>query len=76
MSQLLYSEWCISERTLDEVETLESTLDNKKTTLLTAVCIAVSSDHRKLKVLATVLSKFEEMRLIGSKILRTYGKMM
>ena len=74
VSQLLYSEKCISERTLDEIETLESSADNKKTILLTAIHIAVSLDHIKLKIFATVLSKFEEMRFLGSKILRTFGR--
>ena len=74
VSQLLYSERCISEITLDEVETLENSADIKKTALLTAIHTAVSLDHLKLKVFATVLSKFEEMRFLGSKILSTFGK--
>ena len=74
VSQLLYSERCISEITLDEVETLENSVDIKKTTLLTAIHTAVSLDHLKLKVFATVLSKFEEMRSLGSKLLSTFGK--
>ena len=74
VSQLLYSERCISETTLDEIETLESSLDDKKTTLLTAISTAVSSDHKKLKVLGTVLSKFEETRSLANEILSTYGK--
>ena len=74
VSQLLYSERCISETTLDEVETLESSLNDKKTTLLTAISTTVSSDHRKLNVLATTLSKFEEMRLLGNNIHSEYGE--
>ena len=74
VSQLLYSERCISEITLDEVETLESPLDDKKTTLLTAVSTTVSLDHQMLKVLATALSKFEEMQLLGDNIRSEYGE--
>ena len=74
VSQLLYSKRCISERTLDEIETLESSADIKKTTLLTAIHTAVALDHLKLKAFATVLSKFEEMRSLGSKILSTFGR--
>ena len=73
VSQLLYSKKCISERTLDEIETLESSADNKKTILLTAIHIAVSLDHLMLKIFATVLSKFDEMRILGNKILIAYG---
>ena len=74
VSQLLYSERCISETTLDEVETLESSLNDKKIALLTAISTAVSSDHRKLKMLATTLNKFEEMRSIAHAILSKCGK--
>ena len=74
VSQLLYSEICISEITLDEIETLESSLDDKKTTLLNAISTAVSSDHQKLKILATTLSKFEEMRLLGDNIYSEYSE--
>ena len=73
VSQLLYSKRCISEITLDEMEATESSADNKKI-LLTAVCTAVSLDHLKLKTLAGVLSKFEEMRSLGNKILSAFGK--
>ena len=74
VSQLLYSERCISEITLDEVETLESSMNDKKTTLLRAISTAVSSDHRKLNILATTLSKFEEMSSIAHKLLNECGK--
>ena len=55
ISQLLFSEKCINEATLDVIETLEIPLDEKKATLLAAMHTA---DHKKLKVLATVLSSF------------------
>ena len=75
MSQLLYSERCITEVTLDEVETLEGMVDNKRKTLLFAVRNAVSSDHKNIKVLAKVLSEFEETRELADKLLNEYGKL-
>ena len=74
MSQLLYSERCINEVTLDEVETLQGVVDNKRTTLLSAVRAAVSSDHKNIKVLAKVLSEFEETRELADKLLNEYSK--
>ena len=74
VSQLLFSERYISEETLDKMETLEGPLDEKKTTLLSAIHTEVSSDHKKLKVLATVLSKFEETQGLSERIISEYGK--
>ena len=76
VSQLLFSERCISEETLDEMETLEieDILDKKKTTLLSAIHTAISSDHKKLKMLAMVLSKFEETKMLSQRIVNEYGK--
>ena len=74
VSQLLFSERCISEEILDKIETLKGTLDEKKTTLLSAIHTAISSDHKKLKVLATVLSKFEEMKTLSERIISEYGE--
>ena len=74
VSQLLFSEKYISEATLDEMETLERSLDEKKTTLLSAIHTAISSDHKKLKVLTTVLSKFEETKMLSERIISEYGK--
>ena len=76
VSQLLFSERCISEKTLDKMESLKGTQDEKKTTLLSAIHTAISSDHKKLKVLATVLSKFEEMKTLSERIISEYGKRM
>ena len=56
------------------METLESSLDERKAVLLTAICSTVLSDHKNLKVLARVLSKFEEMRSLGNKIFSEYSK--
>ena len=74
VSQFLFSEGCISEAMLDKMEVLKRSLDEKKTTLLSAIHTAVSSDHKKLKVLATVLSKFEETRVLSKKIINDYGE--
>ena len=74
VSQFLFSERCISEETLDKMETSEESLDYKKTTLLSAIHTAVSSDHKKLKDLATVLSKFEETQGLSERIISEYGK--
>lgn len=74
VAQLLFSERCISERTLDEIETLEKTLDEKKTSLLMAIHSAVSSNHKTLKLLAIQLSKFEEMKILSERVIHEYGK--
>ena len=74
MSQLLYSEKCISEVILDEVETLEVSIDNKRTALLSAIGTAVSSDYKNIKVIAKMLSKFEETREVADKLLNEYSK--
>ena len=74
VSQLLFSERCINEETLDKMESLKGSLDGKKTTLLSAIHTAISSDHKKLKVLATVLSKFEETKTLSERIISEYGK--
>ena len=78
VSQLLYSKRCISEATLDEMERIDQSrsLDDKKTTLLTAMQETVSSDYRKLKDIATVLSDVEETRDIANKIMTEYGKIL
>ena len=78
VSQLLYCKRCISEATLDEMERIDESrsLDDKKTTLLTAMQETVSSDYRKLKDIATVLSDVKETRDIANEILTKYGKIM
>ena len=74
VSQLLFSERCISEETLDKIESLQGSPDEKKTTLLSAIHTAISSDHKKLNVLVTVLSKFEETKILSERIINEYGK--
>ena len=56
------------------METLEVSLDKKKTTLLTAIRVSVFSDYRKLKEFATALLQFEETRTLANKIVNEYGK--
>ena len=73
-SQILYSERCISETTLNKMETLEGTLDEKKTILLSAIHTVISSDHKKLKLFTTVLSEFEETNLLSEMLTSEYGK--
>ena len=76
VSQLLYSKRCISEATLDEMERIgqSRSLDDKKSTLLTAMKETVSSDYRKLKDIATVLSDVKETRDIANEMMTKYGK--
>ena len=74
MSQLLFSERCISEATLDSMEGLKGSPDEKKATLLSAIHTAVSSNHKNLKVVGTVLSKFEEMKVLSDILINEYGK--
>ena len=74
VSQLLLSERCINEETLDKMESLKDTQDEKKATLLSAIHTAISSDHKKLNVLANVLSKFEETKILFERIINVYGK--
>ena len=70
VSQLLYSERCITETTLNEVESLEGSLYDKRTLVLKAV----SADHKNFKVLLTVLSKFDETRGLAESILSDHGE--
>ena len=78
VSQLLYCKRCISEATLDEMERIDQSrsLDYKKTTLLIAMQETVSSDYRKLKDIATVLSDVEQTRDIANGIMTKYGKIL
>jgi hypothetical protein len=73
IGQHLYSIGCISEKTLDEVETLESPADHKKRVLLKALKIAVVLDGKKLKLLASVLLKYDETKIIADNLTKDYG---
>ena len=66
VSQVLFSVECVCETTLDEIETLSVPVEEKKTILLSAIHPSVSLDHNKLKVLTTVLSKFDTEGLSNS----------
>ena len=68
ISQLLYAEECINEIALDEIESPEISLDDKKASLLAAVYTTVSIDYRKMNVIATVLSKFGKTKSIANSI--------
>ena len=46
----------------------------RKQLLLCTIRTATSSNHLKLKVLATVLSKFEEMMLLSEGISNEYSE--
>ena len=74
VSQLLFSERCINENALDKMESLQGSPDEKKTILLSAIHTAISLDHKKLKVLATALSKFEETKMLSERIISEYCK--
>ena len=75
ISQLLYAEECINERALDEIESPETSLDDKQKVLLAAIETAVFIDYRKLNVVATVLSKFGETKSIANSIRSNWSKL-
>ena len=70
VSQLLYSERCIDETTLQKTEALEGSLCDKRTLVLEAVSV----DHQKFKVFLTVLSKFDETRDLAESVLSDHGE--
>ena len=77
VSQLLYCKRCISEATLDKMERIDQgRLDDKKTTLLTAMQETVLSDYRKLQGIAAVLCDIEETKDIGNEIVAKYSKIL
>ena len=78
MSQLLYGESCLNETTLDEMERIDHrpSLDGKRTTLISAIQKMVSNDHRKLKDIVTVLTKFKETKALAGKMMTEYGKII
>ena len=73
-SQLLYSEKCINEETLDEMENLEGTTEDKKTTLLKAIDESLSPSYEKLGKITSVMSRFKETKYLYEKITAQYGK--
>ena len=72
-SQLLYSEKCIEEEALDEMETLDGETKDKKTTLLTAIHKSLSSNCEKLGVIVSIMSKFEETKFLAENLTAQYG---
>ena len=74
ISQLLYSEECINERDLNEIESPETSLVDKQKVLFAAIETTVFIDYRKLNAVATVLSKFGETRYIANSISSDCGK--
>ena len=77
VSELLYSKRCVNETALDEMERMDPSmsLDDKRNILLTDIQKTVSSDYRKLKDIATVLSDVEEAKDIAYTIMTEYGKL-
>ena len=55
------------------MEGLKGSTDEKKTTLLSAIHIAISSNHKTLKVFATILSKFEKTKKLADILISEYG---
>ena len=76
ISQLLYAEECINERALDEIESPETSLDDKQKVLLAAIETTVFIDYRKVNVVATVLSKFGETKSIANNISSNWSKLL
>jgi hypothetical protein len=67
--QKLYSKRCIvDKRVLDDVESEKTSLEDKKKLLLATVRSSVSTDHKKLHELATVLCQFEKTKFVANSI--------
>lgn len=68
---LLYSKRCISSDVLDEIETLETTVEHRRTELEKIILPQANSMDQaaKYKSLVTVLAKFEETKHLALKIL-------
>ena len=73
VSQLLYSEKCIEEEALDEMESLDGETEDKKTTLLTAIHKSLSSNCEKHGVITSIVSKFEETKFLAENLTAQYG---
>ena len=72
--QILYSKRCVDESVLDEVESPNTSLEDKKRALMGAIEKAVSDDHRKLHELATVLDQFKETKSVANNIISDYSE--
>ena len=73
-SQLLYSQKCIEEDTLDEMETLNGETKDKKTILLAAIHKSLVSNCEKLGVITSVMTKFKETKFLAENLTAQYGK--
>ena len=61
-------------RTLDEVESVDTSLEDKKRALMASLYSRVSTDHMKLHELATVLDEFKETRSVANSIINDYSE--
>ena len=66
--QMLYTEGVISKETLDEVNCLGGKVGDDP---LRALCATVYEDPNKLRILASILLKFEQTVFIGQDILKS-----
>lgn len=74
LALLLYSVYCVNETTLDEIESIDGSLDEKKATLINALREAVSTDYKKLAMLFQKLSEIKETKSLSEKLRKDYGK--
>ena len=74
VAKLLCDEKCINEAELNEIKRLECSFVERNTALLSTVRTAISFDHTKLKGLASVLSKFEETKMLAERIINDNSK--
>ena len=68
---ILYMERVISKQTFDEANKSGDVVIED---CFCALCDVVSEDHNKIKVVGSVLLKFEQTVLIAKDILKEYGK--
>ena len=71
---MLYSKRCVDESVLDEVESVDTSLEDKKRAVMVAIEKAVSDDYRKLHELATVLDQFKETKSVANSIISDYSE--
>jgi hypothetical protein len=74
--QILFSKRCVDESVWDEVESENTSLEDKKRSLMGAIEKTVSNDHRKLHELATVLDQFKETKSVADSIMIDYNSIV
>jgi hypothetical protein len=74
--QILYSKRYIDELVLDKVELENTSLEDKKRSLMGAIEKTVSDDERKLHELATVLDQFKETKSVADSIMIDYSELI